>query len=74
MLVDNALKTTRSVFSPNYMIYKLVQLAGHPISIADFDTLFCFMNEIKPAHTVLLLELSGAAFGKGFSSAFEGDE
>ena len=35
------------------------------------DTVFCFVNKYKPAHTILQIALLGAGFSTGFSTGFD---
>ena len=47
--------------------------AGDPLQkISDLlNTIFCFVNKYKPAHTVLLTEIFGPGFATGFDSGFD---
>ena len=39
--------------------------------VAGLDSLMCILNQYKPAHTQVIFNYTGAAFGMGFSTAFD---
>ena len=48
-------------------------VAGDPLQkVTDLlETIFCFANKYKPAHTVLITEISGPGFATGFDLGFD---
>lgn len=48
-------------------------VAGDPLQkVSDLlNTIFCFVNKYKPAHTILLTELAGPGFDEGFDEGFD---